>query len=123
MLELLISEVTALLNVCCSCQVTGGDFDLALMNSEDLCLADTKFVRHTLESRDNILNVVTEVNDRLFEGLESYEHLSLDLDSLLIVILVPDWLVCVEFVHLLVEVSAGKDLTINARVVCRSVSG
>ncbi len=91
------------------------------MDSENLCLADTKFVGHTLESRDNILNVVTEINDRLLEGLESYEHLSLDLDSLFIVILVPDWLFCVEFVDLLVEVRAGEDLAIYARVVCRSV--
>ncbi len=93
------------------------------MNSEDFCLAATEIVGHTFELSDNIFDVVAEVNDRLLEGFESYEHLSLDLDSLFIVVLVPDRLVCVELVHLLVKVRAGEDLTINRRVVCRSVLG
>ncbi len=74
-----------------------------------------------MEFRDNIFYVVTKVDDRLFEGLESNKHLSLDLDSLLVVVLVPNWLVCVEFVHLLVEIRSGEDLAVGFRVVGRSV--
>ena len=44
----------------------------------------------------------------VLEGFESDENLGFDLDSLLIVILVPYLLVLVKLVHLFVKVSRGK---------------
>ena len=43
----------------------------------------------------------------VLEGLESDENLGLDLDSLLVVLLVPNLLVLVKFVDLPIEVSRG----------------
>ena len=63
------------------------------------------------------IDVVAEVADGGLEGLESDKKFRLDLDSLLVVVLVPDLLALVELVDLLVEVGAGKLFTVLLGIV------
>ncbi len=44
----------------------------------------------------NFLDVVGEVHDRLFEGFKGDKHLSLDLDALLVIVLVPNCAISAE---------------------------
>ena len=65
---------------------------------------------HRVASRDPRVErggVIAQVPDGRLEGLKSDENLGLHLDSLHIVVLVPDLLVLPELVDLLVEISAG----------------
>ena len=73
------------------------------------------------DAPDQRASVVAQVPDGRLEGLKSDENLSLHLDSLHIVVLVPDLLVLPELVDLLVEISAGQRLTVVLRVVWRPV--
>ena len=57
------------------------------------------------------VDVSPDVGGAGLQGLEGNEKLSLDLDSFLIVVLVPNGLSFVEVVDVLVEISAGEDLT------------
>ena len=75
---------------------------------------------HRVASRDPLVErggVIAQVPDGRLEGLKSDENLGLHLDSLHIVVLVPDLLVLPELVDLLVEISAGQRLTVVLRVV------
>ena len=56
----------------------------------------------------NSMNIITKVVDRGLESLERHEHLSLDLDSLLVVVLIPDLLVLIELVYLSVKVGTWE---------------
>ena len=57
--------------------------------------------------RKNV-DVVGDARDATLEGLEGNEKLSLNLDSLFVVVLVPDFVVVIELPNLSVEVSSGK---------------
>ena len=63
------------------------------------------------------VDVVGEVADVGLHGLKSNKHLSLNLDSLLVVVLIPNHFVCVELVDLSVEVSSWQNLTVLLSVI------
>ena len=67
------------------------------------------------------VDVVAKVVDGGLEGLECDKNFRLDLDSFLVVVLVPNLLALVELVNLLVEIGARKLLTVLLRIVGRSV--
>jgi len=69
----------------------------------------------------DLVNVVVEVVDGSLECLESNKHLSLNLDSFLVVVLVPNLMILVESVDLSVEVSSWELLTVLATVIRLSV--
>ena len=68
-----------------------------------------------------LVNVVTEVADGGLEGLESNEQLSLNLNSLFVVILVPNLIVFVELVDLSVEISTWEFLAVLMLIIRLSV--
>ena len=86
-----------------------------------IIVADTDRRVASRDPPDQRAGVVAQVPDGRLEGLKSDENLSLHLDSLHIVVLVPDLLVLPELVDLLVEISAGQRLTVVLRVVWRPV--
>ena len=86
-----------------------------------ILVADTNNRVASRDPPDQRAGVIAQVPDGCLEGLKSDENLSLHLDSLHIVVLVPDLLVLPELVDLLVEISAGQRLTVGLRVVWRPV--
>ena len=64
-----------------------------------------------------VVDIVVDFADEAFEGLESHEQLSLDLDALFVVVLVPDLVIVVEIPNLVIEVASGKFLTTVLDVV------
>ena len=69
----------------------------------------------------NSMNIIAQVVDRGLESLERHEHLSLDLDSLFVVILIPDLLVLIELVYLSIEVGTWKFFAIWLGIIGLSV--
>ena len=53
-----------------------------------------------------------DATDVVLHGFKCDKHLSLDLDALLVVVLVPDLFISVELPNLLIEVGAGENLTV-----------
>ena len=62
-------------------------------------------------------DIVGEVVDVGLKGLKSNKHLSLNLDSLLVVVLVPNLVCFVELVDLSVKVSSWQNLTVLLTVI------
>ena len=69
----------------------------------------------------NRVDIVAEVADGSLEGLEGDKDLSLNLNSLFVVVLIPNLLVLVELVDLLVEVGTWKFFTVFLGVIRLSV--
>ena len=69
----------------------------------------------------NRVDIVAKVADGSLEGLEGDKDLSLNLNSLFVVVLIPNLLVLVELVDLLVEVGTWKFFTVFLGVIRLSV--
>lgn len=69
----------------------------------------------------NRVDIVADVADGSLEGLEGDKDLSLNLNSLFVVVLIPNLFVLVELVDLLVEVGAWKFFTVFLGVIGLSV--
>ena len=61
-----------------------------------------------LNNGRDIAHVVGSVVDGRLEGLESHENLSLHLDSLWVVVLIPDLFILIEFIDLFIKVSTWE---------------
>jgi len=85
--------------------------------SVDIILVCTNSAALILNSLINAYDVVVDVADRGLEGLESDQNFSLHLDSLFVVVLIPNCLLLIEVVNLLVEVSTWKNLAILLSVI------
>ena len=85
--------------------------------SVDIILVCTNSAALILNSLINAYDVVVDVADRGLEGLESDQNFSLHLDSLFVVVLIPDLLALIERVDLLIEVSTRKNFTVRTCVV------
>ena len=87
--------------------------DIILISSNSATIVRNFFV--------NRVDIVAEVVDGSLEGLEGDKDLSLNLNSLFVVVLIPNLLVLVELVDLLVEVGAWKFFTVFLGVIRLSV--
>ena len=92
-----------------------------VITGEDVAFTDTDRRSHTAELCHDFVNVCSQVKNRLFEGFKGDHHLSLNLDSLLVVVLVPDFVASVKLIDLFVEIGAGEDFTVRLAVVLRAI--
>ena len=67
-----------------------------------------------LDNGSDIAHVIGGVIHSCLKCLESYKNLSLHLDTLLVVILIPDFRVLIKVVYLFIEVSTREFLAILA---------
>ena len=69
-----------------------------------------------------LIHILSQVVDGSLKSLKRYHELGLDLDSFLVVILIPNILFFVKLLDLLVEISARKFLSILLGVIRLLVS-
>lgn len=61
-----------------------------------------------LDGFAQVFDVMASVLDSLLHGLEGHHQLSLDLDTLFVVVLVPNGIAIIEFIHSSVEIAGGE---------------
>ena len=79
------------------------------------------FSSSVLNYGTDIAHVVGSVANSCLEGFESHHNLSLHLDSLLVVILIPDLFVFIKVVDLFIKVGTWEFLRRRLRVIWRLV--
>ena len=75
-----------------------------------------------LDNGSDIAHVIGSVIHSCLKCLESHKNLSLHLDTLLVVILIPDFRVLIKVVYLFIEVSTREFLAILLGVIGRLMS-
>jgi len=78
---------------------------------ESLLVVETNLVELGTDAVLKRVNLVVDSSDGALKSLESDKKLGLNLDSFLVVVLVPDIAVVIELPDLLVEVGTREDLT------------
>ena len=83
----------------------------------DVILVCTDLAPIDLDLFSQSVDVVSEIVDGGLKGFKGNKNFSLDLDSLLVVILVPDLFTLIKLVNLLVKVSTRQLLTVLLGVI------
>ena len=110
-IEVMLRVLALLLEVVNGCPGGREVFDQGLHVLVSLLVVQTNLGVLVGDILREVGDVVRQTGDALLEGLKGDHKLSLDLDALLVVVLVPDLFVVVEVPDLVVEVSGRKFLT------------
>ena len=88
----------------------------------NIFLVSTNRLVLVLNNMIKLIHILSQVVDGSLKSLKRYHELGLDLDSFLVVILIPNILFFVKLLDLLVEISARKFLSILLGVIRLLVS-